>query len=490
MQNTLPRDSTVNFSLASILESSQDAIITRDISGSIVHWNPAAEKLFGYTQAEIAGKNIDIIIPDRLKSEDDHVFDRVKNNHKIAHFKTVRLSKDKKEIPVSLTVSAIKDLDGRVIGVVKIYRDLSMQQYAEEKQAMLAAIIESSGDAIISKSLDGYVTSWNAGAQQIFGYTESEVIGRPISFLIPPSHIFEEDIIITNIRKGIKVEHLETIRIAKDGREIPVSITVSPIKNKEGVIIGASKIARDISKSKRAEEDNAKLYAEIRDLNTKKDEFIGLASHELKTPLTSMKGFLQILERSQTIEANKVFIYKALRQLNKISGLVTDLLDVSKIQAGKLHLNYETLDFMSLLHDCIELVQFANDSHRIDVKSNFLILPIQADEQRIEQVIVNLLSNAIKYSPTADLVEINVRKNDTELIVGIKDFGFGISKDIYEHVFSRFYRAENVASHISGLGIGLFLSKEIIERHQGKMWIDSELGQGSEFFFSLPLFLR
>jgi len=654
--NNKPLISLNDFDLSSIFDSAHDAIITLDTNGYIIHWNSAATRILGHAAADVIGKHIDFMIPERLVFDEKINLRNLTTGGSMEHHQTTRLNKQNKEVYISLTASAIRDAQGRVLGISHIFHDLTMQQVAEEKQAMLAAIIESSDDAILSKTLDGFITSWNKGAELIFGYTEEEIIGEHISFLIPKERLSEEDNIISNIKRGIKVEHLETVRLGKGGREIAVSLTISPVKDKDGNIIGASKIARDITKNKEAERaikrhasdleilnaigkviseglevemilqkvtdattqltgaefgafyyntvdgignpirlhtlsvsskgspgnfgspefatlfgsiflngtivridelrederylnnaslpgllqdgvqissllvvpvttkgnvvvgglvfghseaavftknqenlvagvvaqaatalDNAKLYEEVKALNAKKDEFIGLASHELKTPLTSMKGFLQILERNESGEMNKVFIKKALKQLDKISGLVSDLLDVSKIQSGKLYLDFETFDFQTLLYEVIELIQFTSDTHEIELDSDSIVLPVQADRQRVEQVIINLISNAIKYSPDASKVVIRVRKTDLEVRVGIRDFGFGIESEQMVNIFTRFFRVESLASHISGLGIGLFITKEIVERHKGRIWVESEHGKGSEFSFSLPL---
>lgn len=651
-----PLISLNDFDLSSIFDSAHDAIITLDTNGLIIHWNSAATRILGHVVADVIGKHLEAIIPERLIFDEKINLRKLIAGSSMEHYQTIRLNSKKEEVFISLTASVIKDAKGGILGISHIFHDLTVQQVSEQKQAMLAAIIESSDDAILSKTLEGYITSWNKGAELIFGYTEDEIIGEHISFLIPRERLSEEDDIISNIKRGIKVEHLETIRIGKGGREIAVSLTISPVKDKDGNIIGASKIARDISRNKEAERaikrhasdleilnsigktiseglevemilqkvtdattqltgaefgvfyyntvdgmgnpvrlhtlsglnkeslhnlgtpelmtllgsiflerttvridelrdderylrnagllelvqsririssllvvpvttkgnvvvgglifghskpciftknqenlvagvvaqaatalDNAKLYEKVKALNAKKDEFIGLASHELKTPLTSMKGFLQILERNESSEMNKNFIKKALKQLNKISSLVSDLLDVSKIQTGKLYLDFTTFDFQTLLHEVIELSQFSSITHQIELDSDSIVLPVQADRQRVEQVLINLISNAIKYSPEASKIVIRVRKTDLEVRVGVKDFGFGIESDQMINIFSRFFRVESIASHISGLGIGLYITKEIVERHNGRIWVESEHGKGSEFFFTLPL---
>jgi PAS domain S-box-containing protein len=236
-----------NAMLAAIVDSSDDAIIGKTLDGIITSWNKAANKLFGYTEKEAVGHHISLIIPGDRLQEEDEIMASIRQSKKIEHYKTVRLTKTGLEIPLSLTVSPIHDDFGKVTGASKIARDLSEQQIGEEKQVMLAAIVNSSEDAIISKTLKGIITSWNKAACKLFGYTDKEAIGKHISLVIPPERLDEENVIISRIKEGLKVDHFETIRMKKDGSHIPISLSVSPIKDSSGTIIGASKIARDIT---------------------------------------------------------------------------------------------------------------------------------------------------------------------------------------------------------------------------------------------------
>jgi len=232
--------------------------------------------------------------------------------------------------------------------------------------------------------------------------------------------------------------------------------------------------------------ENARLFEEIKALNEKKDEFIGLASHELKTPLTSITGYLQILERQNIDETSKKFVSKTVHQVKKLSVLVSDLLDVSKIEAGKLQFNNDRVNIRSLVDDAIELIDHSYGNHPISLQADNNPCFVAGDAQRIEQVIINLLTNAIKYSPQGSNITVMLKCVDNEVTVGVKDSGYGIAKDHLTKIFSRFYRVENANPNISGLGIGLYLSAEIIERHNGKIWAESTLGEGSTFWFKLP----
>ncbi len=361
------------------------------------------------------------------------------------------------------------------------------QQDSENKQAMLAAIIDSSEDAIISKTLEGYITSWNGAAERMFGYKGVEVIGRHISLLIPREKLSEEDMIIGRIKNGLRVQHFQTTRVTKSGSAIPISLTVSPIKDRDGKIIGASKIARDITDLVRSQQELQMLYEKIQQLNLKKDEFIGVAGHELRTPITTIKGYLQLLESQEPEGTARQFAEKALRQVNKLNRLVNDLLDVSKITAGKLEYHRISCFLLPLIRDSLDTVRQIYTSHRLEAELPQEDLIITADGSKIEQVLINFLTNAVKYSPGADQVVLSVKKEANRVVVSIRDWGIGMAAEHLDQIFQRYYRIQSSEHAIGGLGIGLYISRDIIIRHGGEIWVESEEGKGSVFYFSLPL---
>ena len=472
--------------LSAIIESSEDAIISKTLQGIINSWNPAAEKLFGYTEAEAVGKHISLVIPVERLSEEDFIIGQVLKGKRVEHFETIRRHKDGSPVSLSLSVSPVRNSSGRVIGASKIARDISEQQKAVEKQGMLAAIIDTSDDMILSKTLEGVITSWNKSAERMFGYSEAEAVGQHISLIIPTERLDEEAYIIGEIRKGKKVDHFHTLRRAKDGRLVPISLSVSPVTDASGKVIGASKIARDISGHQADQEEKARLYEEVKALNDKKDEFIGLASHELKTPLSSINGYLQILSKLVQEDKAQQFLKKTQHQVKKLSALVSDLLDISKIEAGKLHFSVEEFDIREAVDDAIELLSHAHPQYNVMLHASVSQLPIQGDPHRVEQVVINLLTNAVRYSPGTDRIDVFLEDDPNEVRIGVRDFGIGIAADKLAHIFSRFYRVDDSNPNTSGLGIGLYLSEQIVSRHQGSIWAESEPGQGSTFWFTLP----
>jgi signal transduction histidine kinase len=260
----------------------------------------------------------------------------------------------------------------------------------------------------------------------------------------------------------------------------------------ELIIANKELIFQNKEKEKRAAEliianKELEVQNQEKELNKKKDEFIGLASHELKTPLTSINAYLQFLQRNlASDEKNKQLTVKALQQVGKLQSLISDLLDVSKIESGKLSLLFQTFDMVDLLKEVVEMMEYGNLTHKIKTNYTLNELAVHADKQRIEQVMINLISNAIKYSPNADRIIISLSQTQDEVVVSIQDFGIGLKQDQEAQIFSRFYRVEELAFYIPGLGIGLYISKDIISRHNGILCVESKFGIGSTFSFRLP----
>jgi PAS domain S-box-containing protein len=347
---------------------------------------------------------------------------------------------------------------------------------ADERRAKLAAIVESSDDAIIGKSLEGIITSWNCGAEKIFGFTESEIVGQSVLTLIPEELQHEEPGILERLGKGEKIDHYETIRRKSDGTLINVSLTISPIHDKNGRVIGVSKIARDITEQKRDEQ--------------RKSDFIGMASHELKTPLTSLVALVQVLQQ-KTKEYPDTFIPNALNRANqqarKMTTLINGFLNISRLESGQLEINKQPFDLADLIHDQLDEIKLTVSSHTFIFDQNEPI-PVVADVEKISSVISNLLSNAVKYSPKGKVVQISCLITGKFVQVSVKDEGMGVSKEHLPHIFDRYYRARTThTQQISGFGVGLYLSAEIIARHEGRIWAESEKGNGSVFSFTLPV---
>ena len=243
--------------LAAIVDSSEDAIIGRDEQGTINTWNTAAAQIFGYTAEEVIGQSVLLMVPPDLHQEELANLERLRRGERIDHYQTQRLRKGGQRVEISVAVSPIRDAENRVIGSALIARDIGEHQREKSARARLAAIVESSDDAIIAKDLNGVITDWNSASERMFGYTAQEMVGRSILAIIPPELQHEEPVILSKIRAGERVEHYETYRVHKSGRRVDVSLTLSPMRDAAGRVIGASKIARDISERLRS--DNARM---------------------------------------------------------------------------------------------------------------------------------------------------------------------------------------------------------------------------------------
>lgn len=345
-----------------------------------------------------------------------------------------------------------------------------------EQGAMLAAIIAYSDDAIISKDLNGVVTSWNPSAERIFGYTAAEMIGESILKIIPNDRKEEEVMILNKLRTGERVDHFETKRLNKAGHLIEVSLTISPIKNSEGKITGLSKIARDITDKKLEEQ--------------RKHDFIAAVSHELKTPLTSIKSYIQLAKaKAKGFEDQFSFnvLTRAELQTLKMTTMIHDFLNVSRLEQGKMQLNLSLFPLKELMEEVISEAILLIPNHLLDY-SGFPSVSLLADRNKIVQVLINLLNNAKKYSGSGTTIKIICQLDNNQVNFSISDQGMGISTADQLHLFERFYSV-NVQKNkqSSGFGIGLYLVAEILKLHGSSIKLTSKPGKGSVFSFSLPV---
>jgi PAS domain S-box-containing protein len=485
--------------LGAIVASSDDAIISKTLGGIITSWNEAAERLFGWTEAEAVGQHITLIIPEDLRTEEDRVIAAIRAGQRVDHFETMRVAKDGRRIEVSITVSPVKDSAGRIVGASKIAHDISARRRNEFVQARLGAIVDSSDDAIISKTLDGVVTSWNQAAERMFGWTEDEAVGQRITLIIPEERLSEEDDVLARLRRGERINHFETVRRTKDGRLLDVSLTVSPIRNAAGRVVGASKIARDISERRAFErirqvllEHEQEARAEAEALSRSKDQFLATLSHELRTPLNAIYGWARMLDAGQldaksTRHATQAILRNAAVQVQ----LIEDLFDVSRVITGNMRLDVQPLNVSVVLEAALDTVRPAATTKRIRLES---VLdpragPIMGDPGRLQQVAWNLLMNAVKFTPNEGRVQLHLRRANSHIEIAVSDTGEGIAPDQLPHVFERFRQADaGPTRRHTGLGIGLALAKYLVELHGGTVTAESAgLGLGATFTVKLPM---
>jgi PAS domain S-box-containing protein len=356
----------------------------------------------------------------------------------------------------------------------------------------LTALIESADDAIISKTLEGIITSWNKGAERIFGYTADEVIGQPVTILIPEGQEDEEPAILARLRAGERIEHYETIRVRKDGTRIDISLTVSPIKGPNGDIIGASKIARDITEQRQARKELDEAYRQAEESSRLKEEFLATISHELRTPLSAILGWARMLRLGQLSKENAAKALDTIeRNARAQAQLIDDLLDVSRIVTGKLRMDVRPSDPNSFIDAAVEAVRPAAEAKGVRLQKviDTGLISIPGDPVRLQQVIWNLLSNAIKFTPRGGRVQIRSERVNSHLEIVVSDTGQGISPDFLPHVFDRFRQADQKASRQhGGMGLGLAIVRHLVELHGGNVSATSEgEGQGATFTVRLPI---
>jgi PAS domain S-box-containing protein len=348
------------------------------------------------------------------------------------------------------------------------------------------AIVESSDDAIIAKSLDGIVTFWNPAAERLFGYRAHEIVGKPISVLMPIERHEDMESILGRIRQGERVEHYETVRVAKDGRRIPVSLSVSPVKDASGRIVGAAKIARDISDRKNAEAERERLLSEAQQGVQIRDTFLSVAGHELRTPLNALKLQLYNLEQSLGASSQAALVVKAQREVDRLVSLTNRLLDVARMAAGAFQLQPEPMDLTELAAEVIDraAANAALVGSRIAFSSNGP-LPGLWDRAALDQVLTNLLSNATKFG-RGHPIEVRAERAGGSARVSVRDHGIGVAEADQDRIFGRFERGASENSY-GGLGLGLWIGREIVVAHGGRMGVERPADGGAEFFFELPM---
>ncbi len=389
--------------------------------------------------------------------------------------------------------------DGASDFITGVTLDITANKQAEEARATLAAIVESSDDAIVSKDLNGVITSWNRGAEGLFGYTAEEAIGQSVSMLLPADRLDEEPEILKRLRLGKRVEHYETIRRRKDGTRIDISLSVSPISDERGRVVGASKIARDISERKRAEaelkalmirEQEARTSAEV--ANRVKDEFLALVSHELRTPLNAIVGWTLLLKSGKLDQPEIERAIQIIDRNAKAQAMIIDeLLDVSRIISGKLKIEMKAVDLPNVIEAAIDGVRPSADAKAIEIiySLDSQAGPVTGDAVRLQQVIWNLLTNAIKFTPKGGRVVVGLKRSATHVQIIVTDNGEGIPPEFLSQIFERFQQVDSSSKRMhGGLGLGLSIVRTLVRMHGGSVQGESEgKGRGAKFTVSLPL---
>lgn len=481
-QNPLSEDEAA-YLLAAIVTSSHDAIVSKTLNSIITSWNKAAEKLFGYKAEEVIGKHISIVIPKNLIHEEDIIISKLRKGQRIDHFETIRKKKDGTLINVSLSISPIKDKTGKIIGAAKIARDITGQKLGEKKlkegEERLRLALDAGKIGVWEWDIPNDVISWSDRVYEIHGVNKKHFTLTFANYrnLIHPEDIKHTEKSIQDAVSGIKAYNTSFRLLLPNGVTKWVTtraVVLRDEKNKPTRMLGAT---MDITEEKKLEQD--------------KNDFVSIATHELKTPVTSLKAYAEVLRR-RFVRAGDTFsaeqMTKMNAQLDRLTNLISDMLDATKIDAGKLQMYEEKFDLDDLIAEITEALQHTTERHTLLIRGE-VKKKIFADKERIGQVLTNLISNAIKYSPNAKKIEIRgIAEKGGQVKVCVRDFGMGIPKEKQDKLFERFYRVSGPHDNtFPGLGLGLYISSEIIKRQGGRIWVESDANNGSNFCFRLPI---
>lgn len=354
----------------------------------------------------------------------------------------------------------------------------------------LAAIVSSSDDAIYSKDLDGTITTWNKGAERLYGYRADEVVGRHISVLIPSDRAGEEIVLLDRIAAGDRVDHYETVRVTKNGALLEVAVTISGIRGSSGEVIGASVIARDLTEQKRALEEIEKAHREAERTNRAKSDFLSRMSHELRTPLSAIVGFGELLKGTHLDQEQREFVDHLRTGGEALRALINEVLDISRIEAGQFRLSLEPVTLINVLSESVSLVGplAAQREITLDIGnlSDIESIHVAADRQRLSQVFLNLLSNAVKYNVHGGSVTVRATPSEQGTVrVAVADTGPGIEQGKLHLVFEPFERLNADDTQVEGTGLGLSVARGLVEAMGGRLSVDSALGRGTVFYVEL-----
>ena len=480
-------EETLRFSDAAF-KSIHESVIATDTNFTITHWNEISEQIYGIKASQATGKTLQNVIEivEKYPGENEERFNNL-NISGYLHEEQLHRTKHG-EVWVDMSIQTIGGTEKRS-GWVMLATAITQRKLAEEalkrSEEKYRELTTTSIDGIISMDRNMRIIIWNQGAERIFGYKEKEILGKPVVMLTPVKNRGKTGEILTKLfetnGKGDSSRIVEAQLVRKNGTVVPVEMSLSKRKVEENYLVTG--IVRDITERKEAEE-------KLRQIDQMKSEFLSNVSHELRTPLQSIGGFAKLILEGKVpdVETQQEFLEIIDRESQQLGVLINSLLDMSRLESGRFQINKRLLPLRDTFIDSIKIFHSLARDKDVSLGEDIpeTLPEIEVDAERLRQVIVNLMSNAIKFSDPGGRVTAKLATSNGELLFQVKDRGIGIDKKAMSHLFERFYRAEDKLAR-GGTGLGLFISKQIIEAHGGRIWAESKPGEGSTFSFTLPL---
>lgn len=504
-----------------ILKNSKYITLILDTKWKIIDANKEALSVLHYTKKELLSMNVfNIICPD----EGESVVHTLKSSlYGEFHFNTFYCKKNNLKFPAEVSFIPMELNSNKII--LNFIKDITSQLQQEENTEIMASIVEYSEDAILSKDLNDIITSWNRGAEKLYGYSKDEIIGMHISKLIPAETIEDVEIIMDKTKKGIEIYHHETTRITKSGKKIFVSICISPIYNREKKIIGASAIARDMSDKRSKEQQLKEKYEELsaiyeelaaaeeelrgnyielekakitaENANIAKDNFLANISHEIRTPLNGIIGSIDLISLMEIKECTKPYLEILRNSSTHLLDITNNILDISKIESGKVELHMKVFNLKNMLDIFIREISYACSNKNIKFTYSIdTLVPFEliGDELKLRQILINLFNNSLKYTKKG-YISFKIKKisqvNEKVILeFSIEDTGTGIKDDFKKRIFKKFvYHNASLKNCYSSIGLGLLVSKELVKIMSGDIWFESTENVGSTFSFTAEFLL-
>jgi PAS domain S-box-containing protein len=482
------------YKLRNLVETSPDAITVTDVTGAVIEWNKTAEEITGISREKALGKNILSFYPKDVLEDLQKLIEKVIQKGSVKNVQTKIKKKDGTLADINISLSVLRNSNSEINGIVGVSKDFTVIKKAERKlmesENKFKTLFHSAGDPIFLHDFKGHVYDANEKAQRRYGYTAEEFKTMTFYDFETPDQAAHIPNRLKSLRKNGEIM-FETVHKTKNGEELPVEVN-STLFEFQGKPMGLT-LCRDITDRKKAEEKIKRQNLKLKKLDRIKSEFLNITSHELRTPMSAIKGYVQ-MALTQTLghitSEQEQALKVVLRNTDRLDNLIRDILDISRLESGTMKFIPEITNINDMLKEAVDTMKPAADIKQISLtlKVDESVPTLKIDQERIKQVLVNVINNGIKFSPDGSKIQIQACKKQSEIVFSIQDFGKGIPKDKQKKVFETFYQVDSgMDRKFGGVGLGLAISRGIVVSHGGKIGVRSTLGKGSTFYFSLPL---